>query len=100
MDQIYDEQELVEKPLAYNIPVSSNPFKLLDDESLPENNNNFFIKELNTDISKHVGVEIEDVKPLEKKKNVMSQEQERAFLDQFEKILKDSFPDIYIKAGT
>ena len=36
----------------------------------------------------------------EKKKNPMSQEQEKAFLEQFQKILEDSFPDLYTKEAS
>ena len=43
LDRVDEEKELAEDILAYNIPVSSNPFRVLDNEKdyLAQNNNNF-----------------------------------------------------------
>ena len=80
--------------LAYNIPVTSNPFKILEDEKVGNSENNNNIKDSKdkknsnfSEASKN-SHEKEVDKSLEQKKRYMSPEQEKAFLIQFEKILK------------
>ena len=64
----HEEKEHQEAPIAYNLPVSPNPFKVLDDEKdLTENNN------ISKDTCEtfEAGIKKEGkIKPLENKKNI------------------------------
>ena len=85
-EQVDEEKEPEEDLTAYNLPVSPNPFKVLDDDEndcLIEINNN------RKDVCEAFEKE-ETLGPLEIKKNYMSTEQEKAFLKQFEKIMTEA----------
>ena len=104
LDHAYEEDDLCENLLAYNIPVASNPFKLLDNEKVykSENNNLSDSKDINSnsEASKDGIEENKDAKLLEHTKRYMSPEQEKAFLIEFEKLLKAPLSDISMKGPT
>ena len=99
LDHDYGE-DLCANLLAYNIPVASNPFTILDEQS--ENNDFNASKDnnSNSEASKHGIEEEKDTKLLKQEKRFMSPEQERAFLTQFEKILIGPLSNINIKEPT
>ena len=79
-----EEKDTTNNPIAYNIPVSPNPFELLDNNNIFDSN----IAKSDFGTNSKSALEKEDKdEPLEKKRNLMSQEQERRVLKQIEKIM-------------
>ena len=72
-------QEMLEVPIAYNFPVSPNPFELLDTEN---NSKVSFMDDIEDNMN---------TKPSDQK-NYMSAEQEKHFLKQFQKIMSEGLP--------
>ena len=90
VDNVSEERDLAEDLIAYNFPVSPNPFKMLDDENNNAKSKEVFKKEsLNfVETSGTVIENEEEIKPMEK--NYMSAEQEKSFLKQFENIMTEA----------